>query len=143
METLINEKTITRPPWRDVLADNSLSPEYGPRTESEFLRLQKEHKNSVMGGGLWDFTREPRRARARTRLAKKREEAVLIMAWVQVHHAEIPDRELEAAYAVWRDGCSPNQAAKRMSTERQPVERRTVRTWNKRTQERMRRGLYE
>lgn len=134
VEPLVNDRTIYSPQWRDRLANGELSPSYGP-SHSQFLKLTREFNQSVQGGGIWDFSREPKRARQRKKLHKAREEAVRIMEWVHIHHAELPERELEAAYHVWRDGCSPNQAAKRMTTER-----RTIRTWNKRTMERMKRG---
>lgn len=137
VEPLINGRTITRSPWRERLANGELSPWYGP-TDAEFCRRMKEYRDSPIGGGLWDFSQEPKRARARKKLEKARREAIAIMEWVHIHASEMPERELEAAYHVWRDGRTPKSAAKKMG-----VDWCTLRTWLKRTRDRMKRGLYE
>lgn len=134
---MLNSRTITRAPWRDRLASGELSPWYGP-DDAAFCRQIKEYRDSPTGGGLWDFSQEPKRARQRKKLESARREANIIMAWVQIHAAEIPARELECAYHVFRDRRKPKTTARLMC-----VAEETVRTWMKRLRARVARGTKE
>lgn len=120
---LITPKTVTRPPWALVLPDGELSPDYGPATKTEEYKLQREHRQSLAGGGLWDSDQtEKAVSKKKTQPAKTPEKDYdEMIAFIERHGHELPTRELEVILLVYPTGLRIRTAAKRLKISKNTV----------------------
>ena len=107
-EDFLERHALFLPPWRERLLGVGLGPPYGPRSAAAYSRLITEYCGSRGGGGLWDDEMDPPK-----HSRPINDDAERMRHFVERHAQEIPLHELEAYYAVYRDGCSLQVAARR------------------------------
>lgn len=82
-EDILAAATLYLPPWR---AEDS-SAEYGPETVGAFKAACERFRESVHGGGLWSFDREPTSKGA----AMRADEQADAERWLQARRRSLPE----------------------------------------------------
>lgn len=108
-----------QPPWRDRRPDGSLSQEYGP-TPASYARALRRHQD-------WAWRTEPQDPR------RDAAEVVAFMRGLDGElRADVPPSERDAYLAVYEDGMSIREVARRTGKSRE-----TVRSYLRRLQARV------
>lgn len=101
---------IYQPPWREKLADGSLSDSYGPSSSRALARRVARHRD-------WSFRPPP------SVKAAELGDAALLAAFVRERAHELPEGELKVYRAVYLEGHALRWCARKWSVRRQTVQK--------------------
>lgn len=120
------DHTKFMPPWRERMADGTLSPIYGPRTKGEFERMLAEHMETREAGSLWDRDTEvelhPERATRQVQKVAERYDAAKMTRFVERNSHRLTMRELEIFYLFYRDRKSKGAGARELGISKSTFE---------------------